>query len=112
MIKLLTDKPQRNDKAMDEISFGTVHVESHRTFRVFLSNVTEVTAHWRLNYVAFPKKANFGYATKTEWESENLEKNDDPDVFEFSVTEGALKGRSFPLRKIPEGLLQPPIVKD
>lgn len=72
---------------MDELDFGTLHVDSHRTVRVFLSNVTEVTAKWRLNYVLFPKKSNFGYMTKTAWESENLEKTDDPDVFEFSVTE-------------------------
>ena len=86
MIQLMTDKPQKNDYAMDEISFGEVHVQSHRTFRVFLSNVTEVTAKWALNYVSFPKRSTLGYMTKTEWESENQEKLDDPDVFEFSVT--------------------------
>ncbi len=55
--------------------------------RIFLSNVTDVTAKWSLNYVKFPKKSTIGYMTKTAWENENLEKLDDPDVFEFSVTE-------------------------
>jgi hypothetical protein len=49
--------------------------------------VTDVTAKWSLNYVKFPKKSTIGYMTKTAWDNENLEKLDDPDVFEFSVTE-------------------------
>ena len=97
---------------MDEIDFGDCHINSHRTFRFFLSNITEVTAKWTLNYVALQKRSTLGYATKTQWEIENMEKLDDPDVFEFSVTEGRLKGRSLPLRKIPEGLMAPPLAKD
>jgi len=97
---------------MDEIDFGDCHINSHRTFRFFLSNITEVTAKWTLNYVALQKRSTLGYATKTQWEIENMEKLDDPDVFEFSVTEGRLKGRSLPLRKIPEGLMAPPLPKD
>jgi len=87
MIRLLTDKPQKNDKAQDELEFGMVHVDGHRTIRIFLSNVTDVTAKWSLNYVKFPKKSTIGYMTKTAWENENLDKLDDPEVFEFSVTE-------------------------
>lgn len=56
---------------MDELNFGKVHIESQRTIRIFLSNVTEVTCKWRLNYVSFPKKATVGYSTTTAWESEN-----------------------------------------
>jgi len=41
-----------------------------------------------------------------------MEKTDDPSVFEFKVTEGSLKGKSLPLRKMPEGLLVPPVPKD
>jgi len=41
-----------------------------------------------------------------------MEKTDDPEVFEFSVTGGTLKGKSLPLRKVPEGLLVPPVPKD
>ena len=67
--------------------FGTVHIQSNRTIRAFLSNVTDVTAKWKLNYVSFPKKLSSGYMTQTQWERENQEKVDDPDVFEFSVTE-------------------------
>jgi len=50
--------------------------------------------------------------TTTMWEEENLEKVDDPDVFEFSIAQGSLKGKSEPLRKVPEGLIVPPVAKD
>ena len=81
MLILLTDKPQKNVKAQDELQFGTVHVDTHKTIRIFLSNVTDVTAKWKLNYVSFPKKASNGYMTQTQWEKENIDKLDDPDVF-------------------------------
>jgi hypothetical protein len=112
MLSLLTEKPSKNDKAWDELDMGTVHIDKHRTIKVFLSNITGVTAKWRLNYVSFPKKPTVGYSTMTPWERENLHKNDDPDVFEFSVTDGVLKGQSLPLRKLPEGLNAVPIPKD
>ena len=41
-----------------------------------------------------------------------MEKTDDAEVFEFSTTSGVLKGTSLPLRKVPEGLLVPPVPKD
>jgi hypothetical protein len=56
-----------------------------RTITIFLSNITEVTANWMLNYVKFPKKQTVSKYTTTVWEQENLEKMDDPDVFEFSL---------------------------
>ena len=34
----------------------------------------------------FPKKSTIGHNTTTPWEVENMEKTDDPEVFEFSVT--------------------------
>lgn len=111
-LELLTEKPSKNDKAWDELDMGTVHIDKFRTVKVFLSNITEVTAKWRLNYVSFPKKQTIGYSTMTPWETENMNKCDDPDVFEFSVTEGALKGVTLPLRKLPEGLNAIPIPKD
>lgn len=86
-LELLTEKPSKNDKALDELDFGVVNVDKWRTIKVFLSNVTEVSGKWKLNYVSFPKKSTIGYSTTTPWEVENMEKNDDPDVFEFSVTE-------------------------
>ena len=83
----MTEKPSKNDKAIDELDFGTVNIDKHRTTKVFLSNITEVTAKWNLNYVKFPKKQTIGYNTTTPWEVENMQKNDDPDVFEFSATD-------------------------
>lgn len=102
-VVVLTDFLSKNDYAMDELNFGTVNVERARTIHVYLSNVTDVTAKWQLNYVKFPKKRTIGHNTTTAWEKENIEKTDDPEVFEFSETQGELKGRSFILRKVPEG---------
>lgn len=109
---LLTEKPSKNDKAMDELDFGTCNVDKHRTIKLFLSNITEVTAKWQLNYIKFPNKATIGHNTTTPWEQENMDKTDEPDVFEFNCTEGSLRGKSIPLRKMPEGLSIPPVPKD
>lgn len=85
-VVVLTDFLSKNDYAMDELDFGTVNVERARTIHVYLSNVTDVTANWQLNYVKFPKKRTIGHNTTTAWEKENIEKVDDPEVFEFSST--------------------------
>lgn len=86
-LNLLTEYSSRNDKAQDELDFGTCNVDVHRTITIFLSNITEVTANWMLNYVKFPKKQTISKYTTTAWEEENLEKLDDPDVFEFSLAQ-------------------------
>lgn len=86
-IIFLAQKPSKNDQALDEIDLGICHIEKFRTIKVFLSNITEVTARWKLNYVKFPKRSTIGYSTITPWEKENLDKTDDPEVFEFSITE-------------------------
>ena len=78
---------------MDELDFGVVNVDKFRTIKVFLTNVTEPTARWKLNYVSFPKKQTIGYSTLTPWEQENMEKTDDPDAFEFSGTDVRLYKR-------------------
>lgn len=109
---LLTEKMSKNDKAQDEMEFGICNVDKARSIKIFLSNITEVSANWALNYVKFPKKQTISKYTTTQWEEENLEKVDDPDVFEFSLAQGALKGKSLPLRKVPEGLFTPPVPKD
>lgn len=86
-VTVLTDYASKNDYALDELDFGKVNVEGHRTIHVYLANETDVTAKWMLNYVKFPKKTTIGHNTTTPWETENLEKTDDPEVFEFSITE-------------------------
>jgi len=83
---LLTEVPSKNDFAMDEMNFGVCNVDCFKTIRLYLSNLTEVTAKWSLNYVKFPKKINISKYTTTQWEEENNKKIDDPDVFEFSVS--------------------------
>lgn len=109
---MLTEVPSKNDFAMDEMSFGVCNVDCFKTIRLYLSNLTEVNAKWSLNYVKFPKKINISKYTTTQWEEENNKKIDDPDVFEFSVSTGNLKGKSMPLRLVPEGLCVPPVPKD
>lgn len=81
MLAVLTDYPTKNDYAVDELNFGEVNVETDRTVHIYLSNITEVTAKWTLNYVKFPKKHTIGHNTTTPWEHENIEKTDDPEVF-------------------------------
>ena len=82
-IILLTEYSSRNDKAQDELDYGICNVDKTREITIFLSNITEVTANWTLNYVKFPKKQTISKYTTTAWEEENLEKLDDPDVFDF-----------------------------
>ena len=60
------------------------NVDKERKITVFLSNITEVTANWDLCYVNFPKKQTVSKYTTTVWEDENIEKVDDPTVFDFS----------------------------
>ena len=43
---LLTEKMSKNDKAQDEMEFGVCNVDKHRTIKIFLSNITEVSANW------------------------------------------------------------------
>lgn len=86
-LMLLTEYSSRNDKAQDELDFGICNVDVNRTITIFLSNITEVTANWTLNYVKFPKKQTISKYTTTAWEEENLEKLDDPDVFEFALAQ-------------------------
>lgn len=64
-----------------------MHIDGYRTLVFFLLNETPVTAKWTLNYVKFPQKSVVGFKTTTRLEQENLQKTDDPDVFEFSVSE-------------------------
>jgi hypothetical protein len=66
---------------------GEVNIERSKQTLFYLINETPVPAKWSLNYVAFPKKLTIGYMTKTALEIENLQKTDDPDVFQFSLAE-------------------------
>ncbi len=46
-----------------------------------------------------------GHRTVTALERENLEKTDDPEVFEFMTSAGYLEGPSIPLKLTPDGLV-------
>lgn len=85
-LKVQTEKPTKNDYAQDELDFGLVNIDGYKKLVFFLVNDTFVTANWTLNYVKFPAKSNLGFKTITPLEQENLEKTDDPEAFEFSIT--------------------------
>mmetsp|Transcript_6993 Transcript_6993/g.7912 ORF Transcript_6993/g.7912 Transcript_6993/m.7912 type:complete len:308 (-) Transcript_6993:18-941(-) len=111
-VSIITMKPCKNEKGTDEIDLGEINIERSMRTMFYLINETTVPAKWNLNYVKFPKKATIGYMTKTPLEIENLNKTDDPEVFQFSVSEGCLKGPSLPLRVTPEGLALPSVPKN
>ena len=100
-IVLLTENESKNDYAMDEMDFGVCNVDKKRTIKLYLSNITEVTAKWSLNYVKFPKKITVSKYTTTKWEEENHQKTDDPDVFEFSISTVS-RNRKFTFLGLPE----------
>ncbi|EQC37574.1 hypothetical protein, variant [Saprolegnia diclina VS20] len=67
--------------APSHFKFGLVHCEHHETVKIFLSNPTEVDAHFTVHHV--PQ-----LGSKTV---------DDPSVFQLSLTSGTLRGPSLPL---------------
>lgn len=85
-VSVITLKPCKNEKEVDEIDLGEVNIEKNTKTMFYLINETPVPAKWALNYIKFPKKATIGYMTKTPLEIENMNKTDDPEVFQFSVT--------------------------
>lgn len=69
------------------IDFGLVHTSNHKIISVWLVNKSIVPAEWKVMYVPFPEKTYYGAKTVTKLENENLEKVDDPEVFNFHQTE-------------------------
>lgn len=88
-----------------ELNFGTTHIEHPKRQTLYLSNVTEVLANWSLHYIKFPKKDTLGHRTVTMLEQENIDKTDDPEVFEFFQSSGYLHGPSVPLKLTPDGFV-------
>ena len=71
----------------DILDFGVSHIHNTVQKTIFLANVSKVPAKWRLNYIKFPAKKILGLATVTKMDMEDSKKTDDPEVFEFSVSE-------------------------
>lgn len=69
------------------LDFGLLHIDDERLQTIWLCNKSPVPAQWKIVYVPFPQKDYYGAATVTKLEKENQEKVDDPEVFEFEVTE-------------------------
>jgi hypothetical protein len=85
------------------VDFGKVNCETYKRFSLFITNETEVETKWSLNYVKFMPKKHYGHGTVTQDEKEDFEKTDDPEVFIFNITQGAIPGPSLPLINLPIG---------
>ena len=68
------------------IDMGLVHITDKVIKTIWLANKSIVPASWKILYCPFPEKTYFGAATVTVLEKENLEKVDDPSVFNFNRT--------------------------
>ena len=75
---------QTNDHLID---FGLVHVDDYKIITIYITNKSYVPGYWKMMYIPFPEKKYHGAATVTKLEKENQEKVDDPDVFNFDVSE-------------------------
>lgn len=69
------------------LDFGLLHIDDEKILTIWLCNKSPVPAQWKIVYVPFQQKDYFGAATTTKLEKENLEKVDDPEVFNFEVSE-------------------------
>ena len=61
----------KNDKGQDELDFGICHIESRREVVIYLSNITEVTANWRIEHMKVPTKPIVSKYTITKSEKED-----------------------------------------
>jgi len=91
------------------IDFGSVNCESFKKSVLFIKNETDVYSDWSINYHKFVPKKYYGYGTTTASEREDMDMNDDPDVFLFSITSGVIPGPSLPLINIPLGPCLPKV---
>jgi len=87
----------------DIIDFGVSHINNFVQKTIFLANVSKVPGKWKINYVKYPSKKVLGLATVTKMDLEDVKKTDDPEVFEFSITEGVIGGKTVAVNKVPEG---------
>lgn len=83
----LNESGFEGDKVEEIQEFGVVHINNAKVKSIYLSNPTKVPAKWKLNYVKYPTKKTVSDATLTKMEKEDLEKTDDPSVWEFALTE-------------------------
>lgn len=75
-------------KPVEEIiDFDVCHINNFVQKTAYLVNLTKVPGKWKLNYIKYPSKKILGIATVTKMDLEDSKKTDDPDVFEFSMTE-------------------------
>jgi hypothetical protein len=89
-------------RALTEQDFGRVSVAELSKLTLYLSNLTQVSAAWRLTYLKYKPKAVTSRLV-TSKDRENASATDDPEVFIFSVSEGAVMGRTIPHSWIPSG---------
>lgn len=64
-----------------------MNVESFKKASIYLLNETEVDTKWKIFYVKGNLKKVYGHKTMTMDEKEDRERVDDPEVFDFNITE-------------------------
>lgn len=83
------------------IDFGKVYCESHKKNYIYLKNLTDVESDWKIEYVKFTPRKDYGYGTLTNEEKEDIELIDDPEVFKFDFSNGLINGPSGILVNLP-----------
>lgn len=89
------------------IDFGVVHINNKKTLPIYLSNLSQVPARWKLAYVKYPMKKNLVKQTMTLLDKEDQDKTDDQTVFEFQKADGALEGPSTMVHTMPHASALP-----
>lgn len=93
---------------INEFDFGLIHVKNTVQQTLYLGNSTPIPAKWHLlHFTTMKKNMNLSKLTKTQLEFEEDRKTDEPDVFEFSLSEGILMGPTVPISCVPIGRALP-----
>ncbi|EGR30726.1 hypothetical protein IMG5_124930 [Ichthyophthirius multifiliis] len=90
--------------------FDTVNINNYKSITIFLSNISQVPAKWKINNIkAISNRIQSATLPNmlTKEEIEDNQKVDDPSVFEFQISQGILIGPSVPVKCFPDTLALP-----
>jgi len=86
--------------APSEFNFGQQHVEGLKANTFYLANPTEVDAKWSIQHIPRPvptSRAQKAAAAAAAAACGGTLPEDDPDVFEFSIDSGVVRGPTLPI---------------
>ena len=93
---------------INEFDFGLIHVKNFVHLTLYLGNSTPIPASWHLlHFKTLKKNMNLSKLTRTQLEFEEDRKSDEPEVFEFSLSDGILMGPTVPISCVPIGKALP-----